>query len=180
MAAYTVIDHTEVGSGGASSWSETGIPTDGTYDHLLILASIRSEQTGIKFDTIQMRVNGISSNVYTDTLLYAQTATPASAANTTARGDWTGAWWPAADMTANTFGCLRIWIPHYANTVNFKQVLMSSTGATATVTDNDWRNGVSAGLYAQTTAISSVEIASGYGADHAEFSTFTLYGVKGV
>jgi len=178
MAAFTVIDHTEIGSGGASSWSETGIPTDGTYDHLMIKASVRSEQTGIKFDTIQMRVNGVSTNVYSDTLLYAQTATPVSSQNG-ARADLTGAWWPAADMTADTFGCLTVWVPNYADSSNYKQVIMSSTGATATNSDDDWRIGISAGLYAETTAISSVEIKSGYGADHAEFSTFTLYGIKG-
>jgi len=156
----------------------TGIPTDGTYDHLLILASVRSEiLSSVKFDQIQMRVNGISSNVYTDTLLYAQTATVVSSRNT-ARSDFTGAAWPSSEMLADTFGCVRIWIPHYANSANFKQVLMSSAGATVT-SDDDWRIVVSAGLYAQTTAISSVEIKSGYAADHAEFSTFTLYGVTG-
>jgi hypothetical protein len=126
-----------------------------------------------------MRVNGISSNVYTDTLLYAQTATNVTGRNA-ARSDLTGATWPAADMTANTFGNVRIWIPHYANSANFKQVLMLSTSGTATIVDDDWRLMISAGLYAQTTAISSVEIKSGYAADHAEYSTFTLYGVTGV
>ena len=177
MAAFTVINHTEIGSGGAAHWTVSSIPTDGTYDHLMIKASIRSEQPTIKFDVIQMRFNGVSSNVYSDTLLYTQTATPASARNG-ARSDLTGAWWPAASMTADTFGGLTVWIPHFASS-NYKQVLMSSTGATATTSNNDWRIGVSAGLYAQTTAISSVEIKSGYGADHAEYSTFTLYGITG-
>jgi len=178
MAAFTVIDHTEIGSGGASSWSKTGIPTDGTYDHLMIEASIRSEVTNIYWDIIQMRFNGVSTNVYSDTSLYTQTTTPASSRNG-ARSDLTGAWWPAADVAdANTFGCLKIWIPHFASS-NYKSVIMSSTGAHATTSTDNWRIGVSAGLYAQTTAISSVEIKSGYGADHAEFSTFTLYGIKG-
>ena len=178
MAAFTVIDHTEIGSGGASSWSETGIPTDGTYDHLMIKASIRSEVTGIYWDIIQMRFNGVSTSVYSDTLLYAQTYPPASSRNG-ARSDLTGAWWPADDATADTFGCLTVWVPNYANSSNYKSVIMSSTGAHATTSTDNWRIGVSAGLYAETTAISSVEIKSGYGADHAEFSTFTLYGIKG-
>ena len=179
MAAFTVIDHTEIGSGGASSWSKTSIPTDGTYDHLMIEASIRSEVTGIYWDIIQMRFNGVSTSVYSDTLLYAQTTAPASSRNG-ARSDLTGAWWPAADVAdAATFGNLTVWIPNYANSSNYKSVIMSSTGAHATTSTDNWRIGVSAGLYAQTTAISSVEIKSGYGADHAEFSTFTLYGIKG-
>jgi len=177
MAAFTVIDHTEIGSGGASSWSETGIPTDGTYDHLMIKASIRSTQTSTYFDTIQMRFNGVSTNVYSDTLLYTQTTAPGSSRNG-ARSDLTGAWWPANDAEANTFGCLKIWVPNYASS-NYKQVIMSSSSANASTSNDNWRMGVSGGLYAETTAISSVEIKSGYGADHAEFSTFTLYGIKG-
>jgi len=178
MAAFTVIDHTEVSSGGAAYWEETGIPTDGTYDHLMIKASIRSEVTGIYWDIIQMRFNGVSTSVYSDTLLYAQTYPPASSRNG-ARSDLTGAWWPADDATADTFGCLTVWIPNYANSSNYKSVIMSSTGAHATTSTDNWRIGVSAGLYAQTTAISSVEIKSGYAGNHAEFSTFTLYGIKG-
>ena len=178
MAAFTVIDHEEIDSGGAALWSKSSIPTDGTYDHLMIEASIRSEQTNTYFDSIQMRFNGVSTNVYSDTLLYAQTTAPASSRNG-ARSDLTGAWWPAADVAdANTFGCLKIWIPNYASS-NYKSVIMSSTGAHATTSGDNWRIGVSAGLYAETTAISSVEIKSGYGADHAQYSTFTLYGIKG-
>ena len=179
MAAFTVIEHDEIGSGGAAYWEETGIPTDGTYDHLMIKASIRSEVTGIYWDIIQMRFNGVSTNVYSDTSLYTQTTTPASSRNG-ARSDLTGAWWPAADVAdAATFGNLTVWIPNYANSSNYKSVIMSSTGAHATTSTDNWRIGVSAGLYAQTTAISSVEIKSGYGADHAQYSTFDLYGIKG-
>ncbi len=177
MAAWTHIAHDSL-SLPASSVTWSSIPTDGTYDHLMIEASIRSTQTSTYFDTIQMRFNGVSTNVYSDTLLYAQTTTPASSRNG-ARSDLTGAWWPAADVAdANTFGCLKIWIPHFASS-NYKSVIMSSTGAHATTSGDNWRIGVSAGLYAETTAISSVEIKSGYAGNHAEFSTFTLYGIKG-
>jgi hypothetical protein len=176
MAVWTHIDHTSL-SLPASSVTWSSIPTDGTYDHLMIKASIRSVQTNTYFDTIQMRFNGVSTNVYSDTLLYAQTTAPASHRNG-ARSDLTGAWWPAADATADTFGCLTVWIPHFASS-NYKQVIMSSSGANATTSGDNWRIGVSGGLYAQTTAISSVEIKSGYGANHAQYSTFDLYGLKG-
>jgi hypothetical protein len=176
MAVWTHIAHDSL-SLPASSVTWSSIPTDGTYDHLMIKASIRSVQTNTYFDTIQMRFNGVSTNVYSDTLLYAQTTAPASSQNG-ARSDLTGAWWPAADATADTFGCLTVWIPHFASS-NYKQVIMSSSGANATTSGDNWRIGVSGGLYAQTTAISSVEIKSGYAANHAQYSTFDLYGLKG-
>ena len=47
MAAFTVIDHEEIGASGAASVTlndnGSSIPVDGTYDHLLILYSSRME-----------------------------------------------------------------------------------------------------------------------------------------
>ena len=176
MAAFTVIDHTEIGTGGAAVWSETGI--SGSYDHLLLIASIRSEQPSIDYDIIDMRFNGITSSVYTTTDLAANSATPTST-TTTARGDFNGAVWPGGVSTADTFGCLKIWIPHYANSTNFKQVFMSSTSGPASASNTDWALRVVAGLWAQPAAVTQIDIRSGYAADHAEFSTFTLYGITG-
>ena len=178
----TWVGHDEVGSGGDAhvtfgSTSTADEYIKQTYDHLLLVASIRSEQA-IQFDIIDMRFNNITSSVYTTTDLAAKTATP-STTTTTARGDFNGAIWPAADVAASTFGCLKIWIPHSANTDNFKQVFMSSTSSNTTGADDDWALRLVAGLWAQTAAVTEIEIRSGYAADHAEFSTFTLYGITG-
>jgi len=179
----TWVGHDEVGTGGAAdvTFGSTSVADEyikQTYDHLLLVASIRSEQTGIEFDIIDMRFNNITTNVYTTIDLRTSTATPTSTP-TAARGDFNGAIWPAADGAASTFGCLKIWIPHYANTTNFKQVFMSCTSSNTSNTDGDWALGLIAGLWAQTAAVTEIEIRSGYAADHAEFSTFTLYGITG-
>jgi len=176
MPAFTVIDHTEIGSGGAASWSVSSIPS--TYDHLLIKASVRSTKTGVDYDTIQLRFNGVSSNVYTDTYIIGNSATPASYRDT-ARPDIAGLNWPSAATTANTFGSLSIWIPHYANTTNYKQIIGDSVSENNSTATGDWALAMVAGLYSQTSAISSIEIKSGWLADHAQYSTFTLYGVTG-
>ena len=177
MAAFTVIDHTEIGTGGAASWSETGIPTDGTYDHLLILASIRGEQV-VKYDALSMTVNGVTSSVYSNTAIYANSTT-VQTSREALRANLVNAFWSGGGATANSFGNLKIWIPNYASATNFKALIMSSTSSTLETGDTDWILGWTAGCYNQTTAISSITIASGWGADLAEFSTFTLYGVKG-
>ena len=179
----TWVGHDEVATGGVAhvTFGSTSVADEyikQTYDHLLLVASIRSEQTGIEFDIIDMRFNNITTNVYTTVDLRAKSATP-TATTTTARGDFNGAVWPAADATADTFGCLKIWIPHYANTTNFKQVFMSSTSSNTSAADDDWALRLVAGLWAQTAAVTEIEIRSGYAADHAEFSTFTLYGITG-
>jgi hypothetical protein len=56
---------------------------------------------------------------------------------------------------------------------------MSSTSPNASAADDDWALRLVAGLWAQTAAVTEIEIRSGYAADHAEFSTFTLYGITG-
>ena len=178
----TWVGHDEVATGGVAhvtfgSTSTADEYIKQTYDHLLLVASIRSEQTGIKFDIIDMRFNNITTNVYSTTDLTASTATVTTAL-TSPRGDFNGAVWPADDTTADTFGCLKIWIPHYASS-NFKQVFMSSTSPNASLADDEWAVRVVAGLWAQTAAVTRIDIRSGYAADHAEFSTFTLYGVTG-
>ena len=185
MAAFTVIDHQERGASSWSpsgnttltAWSKTGIPTDGTYDHLLLVASIRSE-VAIEFDIIDMRFNSITTNVYSSTDIAASTVTPTTT-RTAARGDVNGAVWPGANATAKTFGCLKIWLPHYANTTNFKQVFMSSTSGPDSNADTEWALRLASGLWAQTAAVDEIELRSGYAGNHAQFSTFTLYGLKG-
>ena len=178
----TWVGHDEVGTGGAAdvTFGSTSVADEyikQTYDHLLLVASIRSEQTGIEFDIIDMRFNNITTNVYSTTDITASTATVTTGL-TSPRGDFNGAVWPADDMTADTFGCLKIWIPHYASS-NFKQVFMSSTSGPNSAADGDWSVRLAAGLWSQTAAVTEIEIRSGYGSKHAEFSTFTLYGATG-
>ena len=183
MAAVTVIDHTEIGAGGTGYWEETGIPTDGTYDHLLIRASLIGEKD-VWYDPMNLTVNGITSSVYSNTAMYAAavTGTP-TVTREDARGGLVNAFWTGArpDLSnTTTFGSMEIWIPHYANSTNYKPFVVKSIATQANVTSGEWANCIMAGLYAQTTAISSVKIASGHGTDLGQYSTVTLYGITGV
>ena len=177
MAAMTVIDHTEVGAGGTAYWEETGIPTDGTYDHLLIKASLRGEKTSRYYVSMSLTVNSITSAVYSTTSVYASSGTPTNTREA-ARAQMVNVEWPANDALADTFGPVEILIPHYASTANFKPFIMKF-GSPNNATDSQWLTGMTAGLYNQTTAISSIKIASGYADDFEQYSTFTLYGITG-
>ena len=55
MAAFTVIDHTELGAS-ASSWTKTSIPS--SYDHLYLEFSARSDQAASYRDEIEIQLNG--------------------------------------------------------------------------------------------------------------------------
>ncbi len=175
MAAFTVIDHTEL-TGLTASWSKTSIPS--SYDHLLIVASIRSSKSGYD-DKVDFQMGNGSLDTgtnYSDTTLYGSSATPAS-------GRVTGATkvdhlWINGDSTlADTFGALKIWVPHYTSST-YKQVLCTATVPNDSSSNSQWQLTVTAGLWASTSAVDVVGITE-TGDDMMEYSTFTLYGVTG-
>jgi len=176
MAAFTVIDHTEIGSGGAAYWEETSISS--SYDHLLIKASLRGEYATRKYVSMSLTVNSVTSSVYSNTSLYAS-STSLTATREAARGDLVNVQWPADQALADTFGCMDIWIPNYSDTSTFKPFVMRFVSPNNSTSSGDWATGVTAGLYAQASAISSIKIASGYADDLAQYSAITLYGVTG-
>ena len=72
-----------------------------------------------------------------------------------------------------------VWIPNYANTANFKQILIQAGKENASTGTAEWELRMIAGLWSATSAITDVGIHVNGGLDIAEFSTFTLYGVTG-
>ena len=173
MAAFTVIDHTEIGSGGAASWTKSSIPS--TYDHLLLKWSVRTVNAAYLAD-LDMQFNGDTGTNYSRTILYANASTPASGRTTsdTSIGHVYG---NCGSTTANTFGSTSVWIPHYANTSNYKQAITDSVVEGNTTTNNQWITVLNAGLWQSTAAINQITVS--YGANMAQYSTFTLYGVTG-
>jgi len=179
MAVFTVIDHTEIGTGGAASWSEASIAS--SYDHLLLKASVRSERVHYT-EQMAVTVNGsTSTSDYSGTRLYADGATTVDSSNATT-GDY-GQWrWPeacGASALADTFAAWTMWIPNYANTANFKQVIINSGAENNSTTSGHSGLNLMAGCFHSTSAIDEIEVVCLNGADIAEFSTFTLYGVTG-
>ena len=177
MAAFTVIDHTELGAA-ASEWDVTSIPTDGTYDHLYMEVSCRTDSTST-VDQWGLRFNADTGSNYSETNLYAWSGTPASG-NDTAETSINNMWGCAGGgSTANTFGMLTMWIPHYANTANFKQALGRWACEFDGTTDYQWAIGMQAGLWSDTSAIDQITLIDATGDDFVQYSTFTLYGVTG-
>ena len=175
MAAFTVIDHTEL-TGATASWSKTSIPS--SYDHLLIVASIRSSKSSA-YDKVDFQMGNGSLDTgtnYSKTFLYASTSTPGSARDT-GQTSIEKFYISADSATADTFGIVKIWIPHYTSS-NYKQVIGSSTAENASTTDAAWYMTIVAGLWSSTSAVDAVGIKE-TGDDMMQYSTFTLYGVTG-
>jgi hypothetical protein len=180
MAAFTVIDHTEVGAGGVASWGEAAIPS--SYDHLLLVMSNRTV-TNYTTDDLKLRVGNGSIDTgsnYSHTRMYATGTTVASTRQTNQdaiRYIYTSG--NAASSTANTFASIKVWIPNYANTTGFKPVLISVGKENASTASVGWYVSVQAGLWQSTSAITDIEVSAAAGQDTGEYSTFTLYGVTG-
>jgi hypothetical protein len=177
MAAFTIIDHTEL-SGSASSWDVTSIPS--SYDHLFVRWSARSDQSHAYVnDNIECKLNGDTGTNYSVTRLLASSNPPWSY-RSTGSGMWNN--WgqnPDAMVQANTFGIGSMWIPYYANTANYKQGLSNSALENNSATNDEWRMALAAGLWTSTAAVNQITFTTQNAANFIAYSTFTLYGVTG-
>ena len=175
MAAFTVIDHTEL-TGSATTWPKSSIPS--SYDHLYLEFSTRSDSPSGERDEADVTLNGDSGTNYSLTQLWGGSATPGSQ-RTTGVAMIDKNYINGDTSTADTFGSGTLWIPHYANTANFKQVLIQAACEGATTTDYRWGLSVCAGLWSDTSAVDQITLAPHTGTNFVQYSTFTLYGVTG-
>jgi hypothetical protein len=169
---YEAIETVEVGSGGAASIEFTSIP--GTYTDLCLLYSIRSAGS---YDNVSIRFNSNTSSYSTRRLLgngsSASSDSTSGVSGSPGSAALCGAI-PGTSQTANTFGNQLVYIPNYASS-NFKSVSCDSvdennaTGANAEMTASLWSN---------TSAITSISLLGYHANNFAEHSTATLYGIN--
>lgn len=170
MATYIKIASTTVGAGGAASVTFSSIPS--TYTDLVVKMSTRSTSTGNVAVNTYIKFNGTSTG-YSERLLYGNGTAAASASQSTTQFNWAGQM-PAVSATANTFSNAEVYIPNYTS-ANYKSISADS------VTENNATSAsiyVDAGLWSNTPAITSIAFTEQYGANFAQYSTFTLYGIS--
>ena len=158
-----------VGSGGVSSVTFSNIPQN--YTDLVVKASVRSTTSGGSQSGL-LRINGDTGSVYSYRNLSADGSSAASSSSTSVPYIYIGAW-PAVGGTANTFNNCEIYIPNYASNNN-KSISIDAVHEANSTTAYSV---LEAGLYPSTSAITSLTFL-GYADSIAQYSTFTLYGVK--
>ena len=165
---YTLLETVTVGAAGASSVTFNSIPQTG-YTDLVIKTSVRNA-SGSAFDGLRIAFNGSSSNY---TLIWLGDAAGSPVSYTQAAFGNNHLFYITGDgATANTFANGEIYIPNYAS-ANYKS--LSADGANENNAASIYQ-GVSAGLWSITTAISSLTFTSG--SNFKQHSTFSLYGVS--
>jgi hypothetical protein len=163
---FELIASSTVGSGGASNIEFTSIP--GTYTDLAIYVSIRQSRSETSSNT-RIEFNGSSSNL---SCLYIQGLGYDVVSGSS--GSYIFAKSPASSATANTFGNGLIYIPNYAGSTNksLSWDMVAETNASGA------ESFLTAGLWSNTAAITSVKLSSLSGDNFLEYSSAYLYGVK--
>ena len=169
---YALIASNTLGSNTASV-TFSSIPQ--TYTDLILKISTRNDDTG-KTETVLLRVNGLTTNVYSSAYFYASgTFTSYSRENAQTnindgiRGNGNTA-------TSNVFSNNEIYIPNYTSSDSYKPISVFNA-AEHNATDNNWI-GVSANLVNTSDAISSITLSNTTTKVFLTGSSFFLYGIK--
>jgi len=176
MAAFTVIEHDELSSA-AATWTSGTLPT--TYDHLYIVVSQRVDTgTGANYSgTWQFNGDTGANYAMTDIQTYR-----AGIVGTYRISSGTALGYPnltGEGSVANTFGTMTVWIPNYANTSNYKPLIINSNNPNASITDSEWSLKVTAGMWRSTAAITSFTLGTNGTHNYMQYSNYTVYGVTG-
>ena len=150
------------------------------YQDLFLIVQARSDVAGSFLAGISVSVNGGSSTAYfSSTTLQGDGSTASSTRSTTSSptygftyGNTYSA--PSAGNTAGVFGVYHFHILNYANSTTYKTALMRG----AADINGSGKTLLGAGLWAQTTAISSLSV--GVSGNLVAGSTAALYGVRTV
>lgn len=166
MATYVEIASATVGSGGASNITFSSIPS--TYTDILIKISSRSNRSDTS-DWMQIKPNGSTSS-WTSRMLLGNGGSPGSVT----QGGLAGFAMNGNTATASVFSSADIYVPNYAGSA-YKSFSVDAVGegdgTTAYAT-------IYAGLWSDTTAISSITLAPSYSSGFVQYTTAYLYGIK--
>ncbi len=163
-----------VGAGGAASVVFSDIPQE--YDSLALICAIRSE-IALTASTVALRFNadGGANYAYQRDISWEN-----SRLTSTIRAQTSGiiGTVDGATARASAFSPLLIDIPEYANTNMEKRAISRGAIIAALATDANMEIHLGQFHWNSAAAITSITVLSPGGADIAEHSTLTLYGIK--
>lgn len=162
-----------VGSGGTSTVTFNNIPQ--FYTDLSVTISSRTDFASHNALTGAIRFNGDSATNYSYTLLFGNGANSFSSRASSATFA-EGIVSTAATATSNVFASTALYLPNYTNT-NFKSFSVEATPETNAASFTLSGLMMTAGLWRNTAAVSSITLFPGGGANFTQHSTFSLYGI---
>jgi hypothetical protein len=176
---YKLIASSTVGSGGAANIQFTSIPS--TYTDLLVKVSARTDASGQIRDYFLVRFNSSTSG-YSRRWLYGFDSSSTGSGSATSESYGFAGTTNGPDSTASTFGNAEIYIPNYTSTSINKSY--SVDAVTENNSSSTWMVNMTAGLWSNTAAITSITLfpaggnVSSPSGNFVQYSTAYLYGIK--
>jgi hypothetical protein len=170
---YEAIATVTVGSGGAANITFSSIPA--TYTDLLVKISSRCDYGEID-QAVFVRFNGDSAANYSIRELLGNGSVGVSSLSWSSQTFIFAFQGAAQNATSNTFGNIEMYIPNYAGSTN-KSVSVDGVTETNASSGTNRLNSLSASLWSNTSAITSIALTSQNGS-FVQYSTATLYGIK--
>jgi hypothetical protein len=165
---YKLIETVTVGSGGAANIEFTSIP--GTYTDLLIKLSSRTATGGATDVIAEFNADTTAAN-YSMRQVQGNGASASSSGGSSSSQALTSS---GSTDTASTFANSEMYIPNYAGST-------AKSSSNDSVTENNATTAYAtlrASLYAGTAAITAIKFTHSSGANFAQYSSASLYGIK--
>lgn len=154
-----------------ASASVTFSNISGNYTDLVLMCKARGSDTSAVYDAIGLQFNGDTSSKYSNTEISGDGSTAGSYRRTSQTSLTFGRLSPSTNSFL-AFDASYVNIQNYSNATTYKSVL-SRTSAM-----NEYYEVIaSAGLWASTSAITSIKLIPAVSANFVAGSTFTLYGI---
>ena len=168
-STYTLIS-SNVLSSSAASVTFSAIP--GTYTDLVLRSSIRTDKASLNAE-FNLRVNGLTTSIYSNTFLTGNGATAGTNRNA-ATTRLVSLLATSATATSNTFTSQEIYIPSYTASQNKPLSVFGTDENNATTAEMQSL----AGLIATTAAITEIQVYNNTTVQFVAGSSFYLYGLK--
>jgi hypothetical protein len=165
-ANFVLLERIELNAS-AASVTFANIPQTG-YTDLKVVWSARSARTGSNTDDMVIGFNGVNTNLSGRYVWGTGSAAQSGTDTQVLVGEY-----PTSTATANTFSNCEVYIPNYTGSTN-------KSFSADTVGENNGTlayAALTAGLWSQTAAITSVTLKTGSGSNLDANSTFSLYGL---
>jgi hypothetical protein len=165
-----LIESYTVPSGGVSSITFDDIPD--TFTDLYLVASLRGEDSVAFWQNVRITFNNNTSN-YNWRLLVASGEFGVQSASNSNQNGFQGFYATYAQSTSSTFANGQIYIPNYRSSAQKSVSYDSVTEHNGTETIR----AITAGLWADTSPITSVKLEPVFGTNFVQYSSATLYGI---
>jgi len=171
---YNLISSNVLGSS-AATVTFSSIPA--TFTDLVVRASTRGDNSGLRTETVIIQFNSDTNTNYSSINLFGNATTPQSSTTSSATQVNMIRVGNGSTATASTFGNWEVYFPFYLSTVN-KPFSYAGAPESDVTTTGMFETPVGASLYRGTSAISSIILKPFSSTNFVSGSSFYLYGIK--